>query len=524
METCGSEASELVSLLMDDEETKSILIYCEGFSPGDGRRLVDVVRTARRRVPIVVLKPGVSEAGRVAAKSHTGALAGEDAVISAALAEAGIIRAVETEEAFDMAIALGACAPLKGQRIAVLSDGGGHATVVSDCAGRYGLALAPLSEETKTALRRVLPDRAAIENPIDFAGFAESDPDSTGEVLDICIKDSAVDGVIFAGHFGGYHLMTDHVETQNHIITLQTAAAQQMVSAASCAGKPLILHSDHAERDLAALAPLRKAGVPIYSSLESAAKSMAALWMWNTIQQRLNTEGAWEPRSFADAGVNPDIPLTSLRALTEAESRARLAEFGVEIPKHDLVVNAADARSAFKSAGRPVAMKLMSDRLIHKSDAGGVLLGIETEDQAEAAFRQLEALSAVGRFRDFAFRDLAIAAGVECIIGARRDPQFGPVIVFGAGGTLVELVRDVSIRLAPTTHARARAAIEESAIARLLKGFRGSRPADIDSLAELITQVSRFIASSADIIEVDLNPVIANEQGAFIADARLVST
>jgi acetyltransferase len=297
-----------------------------------------------------------------------------------------------------------------------------------------------------------------------------------------------------------------------------------MVSAARSTGKPLILHSDHAERDLVALAPLRQAGVPIYSSLESAAKSMAALRTWDTIQRRWNAEGAWEPRSVAEADANSNLPQTGLRALTEAESRARLAEFGIEIPKHDLVINAADARSAFKSFGQPVAMKLMSEKLIHKSDAGGVLLGIETEEQAAAAFDRLEELSV--RLGDSAFSVLMtpmIAAGVECIIGGRRDPQFGPVIVFGAGGILVELVRDVSIRLAPTTRARARAAIEESAIARLLKGYRASRPADIDRLAELIAQVSRFIAASADIIEVDLNPVIANEQGAFIADARLVS-
>jgi acetyltransferase len=511
--------SELVDLLQRDEKTGSILIYCEGFADGDGRRLVDVVRTAERRVPIVMLKPGVSEIGRIAAKTHTGSLAGEDRIVSAALAEAGIIRATETEEAFDVAIALSSCALPKGRKIVVLSDGGGHATVVSDCAGRYGLELAPLSEGTKEELRRILPDRSAIENPIDFAGFAESDPDSTGQALEICMRDDFVDGAIFAGHFGGYHLMTDHLETQERIATLQTAAAEEMVLSIKNTGKPLIVHTDHGERELATLAPLRNAGVPIYSTLESSAKAMAALAAWYRTEQEL--EGTEDRRP-----LTPDIVRTAVRprrAVPEPEARRRLADFGINVPPYSLVDSPTEATDAFRKFGCTVAMKLISDKLIHKSDMGGVVLNLAAEDQVDAAFHRLSDLS--HRLKDRSpsvLMTAMIERGVECIIGAKRDSQFGPVVLFGAGGIFVELINDVSILLAPTSQARARSTIEASVVGRLLKGFRGSRPGDIDDIARLLSQVSHFISSNSDVLEVDLNPVIVAEHGALIADARLV--
>jgi acyl-CoA synthetase (NDP forming) len=511
--------SELVELLQSDEQTSSILIYCEGFCDGDGRRLVDVARLAIRRVPIVMLKPGVSEAGRIAAKSHTGSLAGEDAVVAAALAEAGIIRASETEEAFDIAVALSSCARPRGRCIAVLSDGGGHATVVADCAGRYGLDLAPLSNATRQKIRKVLPRRAAVDNPIDFAGFAESDPDSTARVVDICLSDRQVDGAIFAGHFGGYHLMTDHTETRDRIARLQKVAAEAMVDTVRRSGKPLILHSDHGECELDPLAPLRGA-VPVYATLESTAKAMAALASWHEIERRArNDRDSWLARDRPGDARSANAP----RALSEAESRLRLADFGVVVPRYALVAGAAEAVRAFREFGGAVAMKLISKALVHKSDAGGVVLGASTEDEVQAAFFQLSEISSkLGDHSPSILVTPMIEPGVECIIGAKRDPQFGPVVLFGAGGIFVELINDVAIRLAPTSRDEARSAIASSAAARLLNGYRGSQPTDIESLAELLVQISRFISVNDDVLEVDLNPVIATKDGAWIADARLV--
>ncbi|MCI3952114.1 MAG: CoA-binding domain protein [Burkholderiales bacterium] len=514
--------SELVEFLQHDEQTGSIIIYCEGFSEGDGRRLVEVAKAAPRKLPIVMLKPGVSEAGRIAAKSHTGSLTGEDAVVSAALAEAGIIRAEETEEAFDMALALAACVPPGGRRVVVLSDGGGHATIVSDYAGRCGLQLARLSDASRKQLRALLPERAAIANPIDFAGFAESDPDSTAKAIEICMNDGDVDGAIFAGHFGGYYLMTEHAETRQRISSLELQAAGEMVEAARRSGKPLILHSEYGEHDLSTLAPIRDAELPIYSSLESAAKAMAALYAWGS------TRGGFlgsEPRPHDVAATLGAPRLEPQRVLAEPQSRDRLSAFGIPVPEYVIATSAAEAVGALRRFGTSVAMKLIASALVHKSDAGGVILGLDTENQVRVGFRRLKELAA--RLDETASNVLVtpmIKSGVECIIGARRDPQFGPIVVFGAGGILVELVKDIAIRLAPMSITTARSAIESSVVGKLLRGFRGSTPADLESLSYLLVKLSEFIVAMPDVQEIDLNPVIANEHGAFIADARLVVT
>ena len=260
--------SEVIEMLLADEATRVVLVYCEGFAAGDGRRLVEVMHSFGGAKPVVLLKPGGSEAGRQAALSHTGALAGDEAVADAALNAAGVVRASEAEEAFDMAVALATGRRLSDRGIAVLSDGGGHATIVSDWAGRKGLELAKFSAETTDRLGRILPARAGIANPVDFAGIAESEPGSVPQTLETCLVDNKVAGVIFAGHFGGYHLMTRHESTRRKIAAEEIAAAKAIAALVAGSGKPFILHSEHAERDLATLDPIFRAGIPVYSSLE----------------------------------------------------------------------------------------------------------------------------------------------------------------------------------------------------------------------------------------------------------------
>ncbi len=510
--------SELVELQLGDSRTKVILIYCEGFAPGDGRRLVEVVGRASRRLPIVILKAGVSEAGRVAAKSHTGSLAGEDAVVSAALESAGIFRAGETEEAFDLAIALSSQSAMPGSRIAVISDGGGHATVVADCAGRNGLELASLSEATKVKLRQILPDRAAVENPIDFAGFAESDPDSTAKVLRICLRDPNVDGLIFAGHFGGYHLMTTDQSTITRICRIETEAAADMVAAIKEIGKPFILHTDHGERDLDTLTALRKAEIPIFANLEASAKGMAAL-------HRLARFASLPPLPSGTAdGAAAVTSISEFRALLESDGRRLLAGHGIRIPPWHDCATTAEAVSAAEQLGFPVAMKLLSAKLIHKSDKGGVVLSLQSGADVKRATGELLKLAAsLGEQQPRFLVAGMIANGTEVIVGAKRDPHFGPVVLFGTGGVIVEAVKDVTMTLAPTTTECAAALIAATVAGRLLAGHRGRAASDTSSLATLIVQVSQLMVKDPRVQEIDLNPVIVNAIGAHIADVRVVS-
>lgn len=511
--------SELVELQINDPQTKAILIYCEGFAAGDGRRLVRVATSARRKIPIVVLKPGVSEAGRIAAKSHTGSLAGEDAVVSAALEAAGIFRAQEAEEAFDLAVALAAQPPMKGRRLAVISDGGGHATVVSDCAGRHGLELAVLSPRTRAALREILPDRAAVDNPIDFAGFAESDPNSTAEVLDACLKDPGVDGLVFAGHFGGYHLMTTHEETRARISAIEHQASVDMASSISALGKPVILHTDHGERDLKTIEPLRQASVPIFANLEASAKGMAALYKWGQRPDRFDIPLG---ETLEATGELLD---TSSRVLIEADGRQFLSANGFTLPPSARCCSATDAAAAAQRLGLPVAIKLMSSKLIHKSDAGGVILNLSTPTEVAQACESLQQVAtSIGENSPEYLIAPMIAPGVEVIIGAKRDPQFGPVVLFGSGGVLVEAVHDVRIMLAPCTLEAATAAIRATIAGKLLAGHRGHSGYETAGLVELLVRVSNLIADRTTITEIDLNPVIVNRSGTHIADVRIVTT
>jgi acetate---CoA ligase (ADP-forming) len=255
--------SEVVEMLLADEATRAILIYCEGFTEGDGRRLVEVLQRARGGKPVVMLKPGASEAGKRAILSHTGALGGDDTIAEAALSDAGVVHATLAEEAFDIAHALTSGRWLAGRAIAVLSDGGGHAAIVSDCLGRRGLQLARFAPETAARLREILPLRAGIDNPVDFAGVAESEPGCVPRVLGVCLADPGIAGVVFAGHFGGYHLMTRHVPTQRAIAAQELEAARAVAAAVRENDKPFILHSEHAECGLPTLEPVFEAGVPV---------------------------------------------------------------------------------------------------------------------------------------------------------------------------------------------------------------------------------------------------------------------
>jgi acetate---CoA ligase (ADP-forming) len=505
--------SEAIEILLANEATRSVLVYCEGFAEGDGRRLTEILRRAGASKPVVMLKPGASEAGKQAAFSHTGTLAGDDAIAASALEEVGAVRAEEAEEAFDLALALAAGRRLQGRRIAVLSDGGGHATIVSDCAGQRGLKLAKFSTETDRRLREILPVRAGIDNPVDFAGVAESDPGSVPRILDVCLTDPGIDGIIFAGHFGGYHLMTDHSPTREVVAAQELDAAKACVAALRASGKPFMLHSECAERGLHTLEPFFAAGVPVFGGLESAAKAMAAL-------------ATGLPLRAHDAQVPRASPISRARVLLEPEARTRLAASGIAVPAWRVACNEAEARAAFTALGgpgKPVVLKLLSQRALHKSDVGGVLMGIGSANAVAEGYRQLQMISR--KLGDDPARALVtgmLEAGTECLIGARYDPQFGPIVLFGAGGVLVELVHDVASGLAPLEPNAALELIGRTRIGDLLSGYRGRPRGNLTALARLIAEVSRFAAAANDVLELDLNPVIVTSVDANIADARIV--
>jgi acyl-CoA synthetase (NDP forming) len=509
---------EYVDYLFSDPDTKVVVAYLEGFEPSEGRALFTLLRTHPTPKPLIVLRPGETESGRRAALSHTGALTARDRVVEAALRQAGALRLRDSEEVWDAAIALALLPPLNRGSVVVISDGGGHAAIVCDTAERAGLAVPRLSAPTMESLAKILPARSAVINPVDFAGLAEEEPEVVPRVLDACLAEPGIGGAILAGHFGGYFKITSEELGRREL-----EAARQIVEVVKRHGKPMILHSIYGGESLPALEELRRAGIPVYKSLEASARVMANVWrlrrprVFQTVASPLRTD-AGKVAAVLKRATGPGP-----RLLLEPDARELLALYGVPVPPFRVVSTADEAAAAAKDLGGPIALKVVSHDVVHKTEMGAVLLGLEGPDaviagHGELARRARAATSAPVRV----LVTPMIHGGIETVVGTFRDPQFGPVVMFGLGGIFVEALDDVVFRLAPIERTEAEAMVGEIRGHRLFEGLRGRPRADVAALGEIIARVSALMADRPDIVELDLNPVFALERGAAVADARIV--
>jgi acetyltransferase len=505
---------EYLDYLFADPETKVIVAYLEGFGPLEGRALYELMRSHPSPKPVIVLKPGDTDSGRRAALSHTGALAGEGRIVEAAFHQCGIVRAAESEDAWDAAIALASLPPLRSPVVAVISDGGGHATIVCETADRCGLTVPMLAETTQRTLHEILPARSGVMNPIDFAGQAEEEPEVVPRVVDVCLADPAVGAAIFAGHFGGYvRIATPELGLREH------AAARELADVVARHGKPFVLHTIYAGERLPALDVLRGAGVPMYRSLEASAKALAACW-----RVASRPRGTAARRSAPDrARVDAILARARGRVLLEPDARELLACYGIAVPPAPVVSTPAAAADVAHTLGAArLALKLVSAEVLHKSEAGGVQLDVAPE-RATDAYRQLaERAAALGIAPARVLVTPMITSGLECALGALRDPQFGPVVMFGLGGVEVEALADVAFRLAPVDAAQARAMTSEIRGHRLLGAVRDRPPRDVDAAVDVIVRVSELIADVDALVELDVNPLFLLERGAAVADARAI--
>lgn len=511
---------EYVDYLFSDPDTKVVVAYLEGFEASEGRELFTLLRTHHTPKPLIVLKPGETESGRRAALSHTGALAGRHRIVEAALRQAGALQVRDSEEAWDAAIALALLPPLDPGSVVVISDGGGHAAIVCDAADRAGLAVPPLSAPTMDALAKILPARSAIINPVDFAGLAEEEPEVVPQVLDVCLADPGIGGAILAGHFGGYFkISTEELGRR------ECEAARQVVEVVKRHGKPMILHTIYGGEPLPALEEFRRAGIPVYKSLEASARAMGSLWRLRGARPRpLPTA---EPSLRVDAervaAVLGRATGPGQRLLLEPDARELLALYGIPVPPFRVASTPDEAAAAARDFGGPVALKLVSPDIVHKTELGAVLLDVKGPEAAAAGYGEL-----VRRARTATSGGVCVLVtpmiygGIETVVGAFRDSQFGPVVMFGLGGIFVEALDDVVFRLAPIDPVEAEAMVGELRSRRLFQGLRGRPPADLDGLGQVIAQVSRLVADRPEVVELDLNPVFALERGAAVADARVL--
>jgi len=523
----GNEADlkfhEYLKFFREDPDTRAILMYVEGMR--DGRRFLKEAYKTTIIKPIILLKSGRSSTGKQSVGSHTGALAGISEVSDGAFQRAGIITIENSDELFPVAETLSSVSPLKNNRIAILADGGGHATIAADLLTELGVEIPPLSEKTQSKLKEILPPNASFRNPVDVAGGTDSNPALFADCAAAILKDRGIGGLLIVGLFGGYGIRFDE-----SLAFEEEDAAHRMGKLVREKKKPIILHSLYSFEKPHSLDLLRYNNIPVYDSLDIACKCMGVLAEYGQYLKTDHFEAKfnfnWRKRARRSIeDLIKQVKTEGRNTLLEHEAKTIFAEHGVAIPEEDLAGAAEEAIQIANRFDGAVAMKIVSPDILHKSDARGVLLGLRTEKAVRGAFKKI--VQNAKRFNfDADIRGVLVTPmienGIEVIIGTKIDDQFGPVIMFGIGGTMVEVLKDVVFRVLPISNFSARKMIQEIRSAPLLDGFRGAPSYDKKALVKLLMTVSEVIESYPEIKELDLNPVIVHEHGLKIADARII--
>ncbi|WP_311944097.1 acetate--CoA ligase family protein [Halomonas piscis] len=511
--------ADYLRYLGEDPATRVATLYIEGFN--DGRAFLDTARRVSATKPVVVYKSGATAQGQRSASSHTGALAGSYPMTVDLLRQAGVSVVSYSDDILPVAEGLGRLQRSPGRRVAVIADGGGQATIAADRLAEAGLELATLAADTRKMLAAVLFFQASTVNPVDVAGTTDDHPSLLATCMEIVAADPGVDAVLLVGMFGGYARRFDESLADDEM-----RGAEAMVELAGSGDKPVVVYSLYAPAKPPALGRLRQAGVPVYDAIENAVNVLAAL----------GDRGAYldRPLEAPSAPARPgprgqDLVANARhegRHLLEPEAKALLAEYGIGVLEERLVRDAdelAEAARAF--AGTPVAMKVVSPDISHKSDAGGVALNLEGEAALTEAYADI--MRSAGEYAPQARIDGVLVTpmapqGVEVIVGLMRDPTFGPVVMFGLGGVLVEVLEDVAFRAAPLSRGDAAAMLDQLKARRVLDGVRGAPGVDKNALIELLLSVSRLMEAYPAIAELDLNPVIAYPDGYAVVDARIL--
>ena len=488
----GSDLSEIELLLSlkDDVETKVIAMYLENVRRG--REFMHALALTTRIKPVIIVKSGRTGSGQRAALSHTGSLAGADAVYNAAFAAAGAIRAESIDDLFDLCQGFALFPPMQGRKVAIITNSGGPGVMAADRCEEVGLSLKEPSGALVDELKSFLPAHAGLANPLDLT--VEGSDIQYGQATAAALQEYDAAIVIYVG--------TSYLRA--------LPVAEQTAQAAAAAGKPVACCFEIGLDIEEAHTYLREQGLPLFASGERAARVFSQMALY----------GSYLTRPIVDISL-PSARQLSGGALTEPQAMELLSANGVATPPFRFVKGEQEAIAACREVGFPVVMKVVSPDILHKSDVGGVKLNLADEAAAQAAYRELEAVGRAGDFRGVIIYPM-LAKAREVILGFTRDPQFGPVIAFGLGGIYTEVLKDISLGLAPLDKAAALTLIQSIKTYPLLAGVRGEAPADIDSLAEMLTQFSQLPFLYPQLAEADLNPVFVYEKGALAADARLI--
>jgi acetyl coenzyme A synthetase (ADP forming)-like protein len=516
---CDVSGNDMLEHWEHDDRTRVILMYLESF--GNPRKFVQLARRVGRAKPIVVVKSGRTRSGSRAAASHTGTLAGADIAVDALFHQAGVIRVDTTEELFDTAVLLAAQPVPRGRRVAIVTNAGGPGILATDACESQGLELASLSAPTIAALAEFLPAEASLSNPVDM--IASATPEHYGRAVAAVLADPGVDSVL------SIFVPPLLIETRDvaRAISRAAAAADKPVAACFMATQTAVEAPETAGSPGAA-----EAQVPTYRFPEAAAKALARATGYG---EWLGVAESPVPTICVDcalAGNTVEVCRDELAAeadplwLGARDVPRLLAAYGIRSPESAVARSPEEAAQVAEDMGFPVALKVVSDRITHKTDMGGVILDRRDHREVRQGFERIVARAWQAGLADSVQGVLVqkyLQDGIEAVVGVSQDPLFGHLIMFGLGGEYVELMRDVVFRLHPLTEHDVRTMVRSVKASRLLEGYRGRAPGDEAAVRDLLSRVSQMVTDIPELLEMDLNPVkiLPPGEGCVVVDARI---
>lgn len=503
-----AEFSDFVGYLLDTPETQVVGGYLEGARDGEKLRRV-AEKALRLRKPILILKVGRTGAGARAASSHTGSLAGDDQIYDAFFRQMGIVRIEALPDLTSFAILHRSGREYRGDRVAILGGSGGQGVLLADRCERLGLSVPEITGATREKLEQCLPEFASARNPIDLTAQGGRDVSTWGKCLQLLVDDPGIDVVLAQAFF------REEVGMK---------VAEDLVAVCQSTPKPVVLmthHRDESEFVSKCIAMVENAGIPILADGLQAVEAVAKLHWYHGKASRVSAADSEPPRILPGEGV--DALIHSPERLTEFQCKRVLGCYGIPVTSEGLATSSDMAAAQARELGHPVALKIQSGEILHKTEAGGISLDLQSDQEVRAAYDEVVAnakrFSPDAEIQGVLVQEM-LKDGVEVIIGTTRDPVFGHVIMFGLGGIFVEALRDVSFRIAPLTRRDAEEMIREIKGYRVLQGMRGKPPADTDAIVDAILRVSQLVTDYADEIEeLDINPLVVFSEGAKAVDA-----
>ncbi|MGI6680540.1 MAG: acetate--CoA ligase family protein [Bdellovibrionota bacterium] len=502
------DENDFIEALAEDEDTKVITCYLESIN--NGAKFMDIASKVSKTKPIVIFKSGTTASGSKAASSHTGSLAGADVAYSSAFHKSGVIRAHSFESLFDISLALSMQKPPKGKNVAVITNAGGPGIMATDAVENSGMNMAVLDKTLQQELAEKLSAAASVANPIDILG--DGSPEKYAEALIMAQKDPNVDAVVV---ILTPQAMTKAVESAEEIAKNMTH--EKPVLAVWMGG--VIVDEG---RDV-----LSKNGIPNFTDPVRAITTLKTMLDYGTwLNKKEEKQVSFNVDKKAVEEILADAKKKGLTQLGEVETKAMFKAYGIDIPQGGLAKSKEEAGNIAEQAGYPIAMKISSPDIVHKSDVGGVKLFLKSKEEVEAAFEEMTTRIAKSHPKANivgTYLERMCDGGKEVIIGMTRDPQFGPMIMFGLGGIFVEVMKDVVFKLAPLSKSDAMEMISSIKSYPILAGVRGHAGYDVEKIADVLQRVSQLIIDFPEIKEMDINPFFVGEKGkvSLAADGRM---